>query len=108
MTKTDAPMLTRRQLAHILAGKLGISNIEGENTVRLITNAIIDQLKIGGRIEIRGLGNFDSKVVKGYDGHQPRSGQKISIAKRVKTTYKPSKILIKKLNNGCTPPSKRV
>jgi nucleoid DNA-binding protein len=92
------PFLTRRNFTEYFAKKQNISFVEAEHIVKTLLVQTLHHLHDGQRIELRGFGVFDSKTVKAYEGRHPRTGEKIAIPERTKTTFKASKVLLGKIN----------
>ena len=101
---TELPFLTRRNFTEYFAQKQNISFSEAEKIVKTLLVQTLHHLHDGQRIELRGFGVFDSKVVKAYNGRHPRTGEKISIPDRTKTTFKASKLLLSKINEALKKP----
>lgn len=93
------PFLTRRNFTEFFAKKQNISFAEAEKIVKTLLVQTLHHLHDGQRIELRGFGVFDSKIVKAYDGRHPKTGEKISIPDRTKTTFKASKVLLSRIND---------
>jgi integration host factor subunit beta len=51
------------------------------------------------RIEIRGFGSFFTKKYGSYGGRNPRTGEHVSVPEKKLPHFRPSKELLKKLNN---------
>ena len=66
---------------------------DGEVIVETIFDAVVDALKKGDKIEIRGFGSFRVRQRKSRTGRNPKTGAKVAVpAKRV-PYFKPSKEL---------------
>ena len=68
----------------------------------IILNSIIDTVKNNSRAEFRGFGIFFSKTLKSKVGRNPKTGQKLLLENRRRIRFKPSKILLKRLNKNFT------
>ena len=71
-----------------------------------IVNAIFDSmeqaLKRGERIEIRGLGSFEVRSYKAYDGRNPRTGSRVEVKPKRLPFFKVGKELKERVNEGAT------
>ena len=81
--------------------KLGdLTRRDGEVIVDTIFDSVIDALKGGDKIEIRGFGSFRIRQRKPRIGRNPKTGDKVDVpAKRV-PYFKPSKELRDLVNPG--------
>ena len=66
----------------------------------IILNSIIDTVKNNSRAEFRGFGVFFSKTLKSKVGRNPKTGQTLLLKSRRRIRFKPSKILLKRLNKN--------
>jgi integration host factor subunit beta len=76
----------------------------------LIVNAIFDSmeeaLKRGERIEIRGLGSFEVRSYKAYEGRNPRTGSPVAVKPKRLPFFKVGKELKERVNMaGAAPPA---
>ena len=68
----------------------------------IILNSIIDTVKDNSRAEFRGFGVFFSKTLRSKVGRNPKTGQTLLLESRRRIRFKPSKILLKRLNKNFT------
>ena len=69
----------------------------------IILNSIIDTVKDNSRAEFRGFGVFFSKTLKSKVGRNPKTGKTLLLkGDRKRLRFKPSKILLKRLNKNFT------
>ena len=64
-----------------------------ELSVKTIINSMVNSLKKGERIEIRGFGSFSLRYRKPRVGRNPKSGQSVNIEERYVPHFKPGKNL---------------
>ncbi len=64
-----------------------------ELSVKTVIDLMIQSLKKGERIEIRGFGSFSLRYRKPRVGRNPKSGQSVSIDERYVPHFKPGKNL---------------
>ncbi len=86
--------MTKSQLIGVVSEKIkGLT----KNQVAFIVDSIFDGMKEAlqrkDKIEIRGLGSFRLKTIRGYTARNPRTGQKFQISERNKVHFKVGKPL---------------
>tara|TARA_Y100000590_G_scaffold100187_1_gene113861 strand:- start:956 stop:1243 length:288 start_codon:yes stop_codon:yes gene_type:complete len=64
-----------------------------ELSVKTIIESMVNSLKKGQRIEIRGFGSFSLRYRKPRVGRNPKSGQSVNIEERYVPHFKPGKNL---------------
>ena len=64
-----------------------------ELSVKTIIKSMVNSLKKGERIEIRGFGSFSLRYRKPRVGRNPKSGQSVNIEERYVPHFKPGKSL---------------
>ena len=64
-----------------------------ELSVKTIIESMVNSLKKGQRIEIRGFGSFSLRYRKSRVGRNPKSGQSVNIEERYVPHFKPGKSL---------------
>jgi integration host factor subunit beta len=90
--------MTRSQLIEALARAEGITLNAAGVAVDLVVDSIARALAHGNRVEIRGLGSFKVKNYDGYDGRNPRSGEKIEVKPKKLPFFKVGKEMKTRLN----------
>ena len=64
-----------------------------ELSIKTIIKSMVNSLKKGERIEIRGFGSFSLRYRKPRVGRNPKSGQSVNIEERYVPHFKPGKSL---------------
>ena len=64
-----------------------------ELAIKTIIESMMDSLKKGKRIEIRGFGSFSLRYRKSRIGRNPKSGESVNIDERYVPHFKPGKDL---------------
>src|ERR1700681_1384994 len=72
---------------------------ESEAVVETIFESIVDALKGGDRIEIRGFGSFRTRQRRGRTGRNTKTGAKVEVPPKKIPFFKPSKELKDYVNN---------
>ena len=86
--------INKKELIEIIANEqdqLPYKDIE--LSVKTIIESMIDSLKNGKRIEIRGFGSFSLRYRKSRIGRNPKSGESVNIDERYVPHFKPGKDL---------------
>ena len=71
---------------------------EIERVVSAFFDAITDQLKDGGRVELRGFGAFSTRDRDARKGRNPRTGDSVDVAAKRVPYFKPGKEMRERLN----------
>ena len=69
-----------------------------DKMVEIILSEIVSALNRDQAVEIRGVGRWSAKTQKAKKGRNPKNGLTVEIPTKRKIRFKPSKILLKKLN----------
>ena len=86
--------INKKELIEIIANEqdqLPYKDIE--LSVKTIIESMVDSLKKGKRIEIRGFGSFSLRYRKSRIGRNPKSGESVNIDERYVPHFKPGKDL---------------
>lgn len=91
--------MTKSQLVDAIAAK---APHVPRQTIEAIVNAVFDSmveaLRDGGRIEVRGFGSLGVKVRPARNGRNPKTGQQVSVPERRTPTFTCGKELRARLN----------
>ena len=90
--------MKRSELEKELADKFNLQPQQSEQIINTVIEYMTEVLQSGDRIEIRGFGSFFTKGYKPYSGRNPRTGEAIEVPSKKLPHFRPSKELIKKLN----------
>ncbi len=90
--------MKRSELEKQLADKFRLQPQQSEQIIDTIIDHMTEVLQNGKRIEIRGFGSFFTKGYKPYSGRNPRTGETVEVQPKKLSHFRPSKELIKKLN----------
>jgi len=69
-----------------------------DKIIEIILSEIVSALNRDEAVEIRGVGRWVTKKQKAKMGRNPKNGLPVEIPAKRKVKFKPSKILLKKLN----------
>jgi nucleoid DNA-binding protein len=96
--------VTKADIVDVIASATGLTKVETEAVVDGFIMTVIDAMKEGKNIEIRGFGSFKVKHRKGRMARNPRTGEQVMVEDRIVPTFKVSKemkqIVNANLNKG--------
>ena len=74
-----------------------------EKVVNEIFDEMVEALRRGDRVELRGFGVFSAKLRAARQGRNPRTGAIVAVAKRALPYFKPGKEMHARLNRETVP-----
>jgi len=77
----------------VIASATGLTKVETEAVVDGFIQTVIDTMKQGKNIEIRGFGSFKVKKRKGRVARNPRTGEQVMVEEHFVPIFKVSKEL---------------
>jgi len=90
--------MTKAELVEEVSGKTGLPKKQAEIVVNTVFESIVETLKTGEKIELRGFGSFRIRQRDSRMGRNPKTGEKVDVpAKRI-PYFKPGKELRELLN----------
>ena len=90
--------MTKAELVEEVSEKTGLPKKQAEIVVNTVFESIVDTLKTGEKIELRGFGSFRIRQRDSRTGRNPKTGDKVDVpAKRI-PYFKPGKELRELLN----------
>lgn len=93
--------MTRADLLDAIAKDFpGLGKKDLKRVVEAIFDEIIVAVEQGGRVEMRGFGNFETRLHKARMGRNPHTGDTVAIEEKRHVRFKASKLLLKRLNAG--------
>lgn len=92
--------MTKADLVEKVSASAGISKAEAETVVNTVLNSIVDALKQGEKIELRGFGSFRRRMRRSRLGRNPKTGTKVDVPGKAVSYFKPGKELRELLNPG--------
>jgi len=82
---------TKVDLVNAIAHKTGLTKNETEAVVNALFESMIDSLKAGKRIEIRGFGSFNIRHKNVRQARNPRTGEKVMVESKNVPSFKISR-----------------
>jgi integration host factor subunit beta len=92
--------ITKSELIDHVADKLRLPKARAEQIVDTIFDSMVNALKQGEGIEIRGFGSFTVREYKGYEGRNPRTGEAVKVQQKRLPFFKVGKELRERVNEG--------
>lgn len=91
--------MTKADLIDEVAKSSELSKKDAEVIVQTVLDSIVDSLKTGEKVELRGFGSFRLRERASREGRNPKTGEKVFVpAKRV-PYFKPGKELKDLINS---------
>lgn len=91
--------MNKSGLIEALAKKENLTEKKAIDIVNLIFKGFTDELKRGGRIEIRGFGSFVVRNYDAYTGRNPKTGKNIEVAPKRLPFFKVGKEIKERVDN---------
>ena len=95
--------MTTADLIEEVSRVVELTRKESEVIVETIFDSVVDSLKGGDKVEIRGFGSFRTRERKGRIGRNPKSGERVVVPPKTIPFFKPSKELRDVVNGGPPP-----
>jgi integration host factor subunit beta len=92
--------MNKSELIDALSKKEDLTEKQAADIVGLMFKSFSNQLKNGGRIEIRGFGSFVVRDYDAYTGRNPKTGGTIQVAPKNLPFFKVGKELKERVNAG--------
>jgi integration host factor subunit beta len=92
--------MTKSELIDELAREVKISSREAELVINTILDSMTEALCRDESIEIRGFGSFTVKHYDGYEGRNPKTGEKTQVKPRKLPFFRVGKALREQVNTA--------
>lgn len=83
--------MNKKEIANEMSKDAGISFLQAEKAFNSMIEGIKDSLKNGERVTFSGFGSFEVKNKKARTGRNPKTGEVISIPKKKRVKFNPSR-----------------
>jgi len=93
-------MIKSELVSRIAAQNPHLYQRDVENIVNTILGTIVDAMKGGDRVELRGFGAFSVKSRPARTGRNPRTGEKVPVSEKFVPFFKTGKEMRERLNDG--------
>jgi integration host factor subunit beta len=91
--------MNKSELIRTLAEERKISMEEATDIVKIFFDSMKEALKNGNRVEIRGFASFKIKEYKGYQGRNPKTGEKVEVKPKRLPFFRSGKNLREYINS---------
>jgi integration host factor subunit beta len=91
--------MNKSELIERLSRKENLTEKKAIDVINLIFKGFMDELKSGGRIEIRGFGSFVVRDYGAYTGRNPKTGENIKVSPKKLPFFKVGKELKEMVDN---------
>lgn len=92
--------MTKADLIVAIADQLKLPAGRAELIVDQIFDGMVNALKRGDGIEIRGFGSFTIREYKAYEGRNPRTGETVQVKPKRMAFFRVGKELRERVNEG--------
>ena len=98
-TESKAGVMTKAELVDEVARVVQLTKKQAETIVNIVFDSIVDSLRSGQKIELRGFGSFRLRSRKSRTGRNPKTGEKVEVPSKKIPYFKPGKELKELINN---------
>ena len=92
--------MTKADIVDKISSATGLTKVETEAVVDGFITSVIDAMKEGKNIEIRGFGSFKVKKRKGRMARNPRTGEQVMVDEHFVPIFKVSKEMKQIVNSN--------
>ncbi len=92
--------MTKADIVDVISSATGLTKVETEAVVDGFITTVINAMKDGKNIEIRGFGSFKVKKRKGRIARNPRTGEQVMIDEHYVPMFKVSKEMKQIVNSN--------
>lgn len=89
--------MNKKEISSKIAKDAGVTVLQAEKAFSSLIEGIKGSLKKGERVTFSGFGSFEVKARKSRTGRNPKTGEAISIPKKKRIKFNPSKSFIDSL-----------
>ena len=91
--------MTKADLVDEVARNSVLSKKDAEVIVQAVLDSIVESLKNGGKVELRGFGSFRLRERASRQGRNPKTGEKVFVPAKKVPYFKPGKDLKELINS---------
>ncbi len=91
--------MTKAELVDEVAKNSDLSKKDAEVIVQTVLDGIVDSLKKGEKVELRGFGSFRLRERASRQGRNPKTGEKVHVPAKKVPYFKPGKELKELINS---------
>src|SRR5947207_5604815 len=93
-------VMTKAELVDEVARVVGLTKKQAETIVNIVFDSIVESLRAGQKIELRGFGSFRLRSRKSRTGRNPKTGEKVEVPSKKIPYFKPGKELKELINRA--------
>jgi integration host factor subunit beta len=98
MEDVSAGVMTKAELVDEVARVVQLTKKQAETIVNIVFDSIVDSLRAGQKIELRGFGSFRLRRRGGRTGRNPKTGKGVHVPPKRVPYFKPGKELRQLVN----------
>jgi integration host factor subunit beta len=91
-------VMTKAELVDEVAQVVQLTKKQAETIVNIVFDSIVNSLRAGEKIELRGFGSFRLRSRKSRTGRNPKTGEKVDVPSKKIPYFKPGKELKELIN----------
>ena len=95
-----AGVMTKAELVDEVARVVQLTKKQAETIVNIVFDSIVESLRSGQKIELRGFGSFRLRSRKSRTGRNPKTGEKVEVPSKKIPYFKPGKELKELINKA--------
>ncbi len=85
--------MTKADIIRMLADQVGLTRREAAEVLTVVLNGVVDAIRGGEKVELRGFGSFRTRKRQARAGRNPRTGAQVNVPPKVVPYFKPGKQL---------------
>jgi integration host factor subunit beta len=97
--ESKQPVMTKAGLVEEVARTVQVTKKQAELIVNIVLDSIVDSLRQGEKIELRGFGSFRIRNRRSRLGRNPKTGDKVEVPPKRIPYFKPGKELKELINS---------
>ena len=90
--------MNKAELVAAIAEKTELSKKDSEKALKAFIDVVTEELKKGEKVQLVGLGTFETSKRAAREGRNPQTGETMKIAASVAPKFKPGKALKDAMN----------
>ena len=98
--ESKAGVMTKAELVDEVASVVQLTKKQAETIVNIVFDSIVESLRSGQKIELRGFGSFRLRNRKSRTGRNPKTGEKVEVPSKKIPYFKPGKELKELINRA--------
>src|SRR5438067_13937351 len=98
--EAKAGVMTKPELVDEVARVVQLTKKQAETIVNIVFGSIVDSLRSGQKIGLRGFGSFRLRSRKSRTGRNPKTGEKVEVPSKKIPYFKPGKELKELINKA--------